>query len=262
MYTTKEFAERVGVTPNAVQKWAKEGKVKFEVELVRGRKSYLFSEEQALEVIEEREKRLHPPEPEMEMEMETVEVIDSEDVMVIESPPHINKSHNQHNNFFREQAPRIGQFEKGEMEAATACVNWKNDPCSDPEELILKFDEYFRRCIKYGIRPTVEGLYITAGVSADTFNKWERNISRANSGLAECIKKAKRYVNYVLASMASTGKVQPLFFIFYAKNHFGYVDKVEHVIAESNPLLEIESGLDLQKRISESIVIDEEKVEE
>lgn len=190
-----------------------------------------------------------------------LEVIDAENVTVIEHPLAKGKgSTNKTNNKFTEQTPRIGQFEPGDMASAAACVNWKSNPCTDPEELIVKFDEYFKRCMQYGVRPTVEGLSITAGVCRNTLYDWERGAKRSGSGLSDVVKKAKQYVNYVLATMASTGKVQPVFFIFYAKNHFGYVDKVEHEVTSSTPLTEIETGPDLQKRIEASIVIDEDNI--
>lgn len=186
-------------------------------------------------------------------------MLDVQDVTIIEHPP-VKKgrgSNNKTNNYVTDQTPKVGQFDPGDMMAADACVNWKSEPCTDPEELLVKYDGYFKRCLEYGVRPTVEGLAITAGVSRKTLNEWERGITRAGSGLSDVVKKAKSYVNYMLATLASTGKVQPVFFIFYAKNHFGYVDKVEHEVTSSNPLNDIESGPELQKRINDSIAIDE-----
>lgn len=53
--------------------------------------------------------------------------------------------------------------------------------------------------------------------------------------------------------MATEGKINPVTYIFRAKNYFGMRDQQEYVLTPNNPLGDTSNPNDIQRRISESI---------
>ena len=108
---------------------------------------------------------------------------------------------------------------------------YKQPKVKDLKELMDRFDDYFDRCIRRQIIPTVEEMASWTGYSQATVWDWEAGRTKGlGEGTSEVIKKAKEILQTFDGKLAITGQINPLIYFFRAKNYYGMVDKQEHVI--------------------------------
>lgn len=93
---------------------------------------------------------------------------------------------------------------------------------------------YFNWCVDGGIRPGVEGLALALGTTRSTLNRWEHGENGADK--RDSIKRAKQFIANYLEILAQSGKINPVTFIFMAKNNHGYKDQTDININIDNPL--------------------------
>ena len=111
-----------------------------------------------------------------------------------------------------------------------------------------RITEYFTYCIDSDIRPGVEGMAMALGVNRRTLWDWEMGNTRNNSVVrSDIIRKGKQFLALYLENLASTGKINPVTWIFMMKNHFGYKDIQEHTFTPASALGEQIPLADLQK---------------
>ena len=81
---------------------------------------------------------------------------------------------------------------------------------------------------------TVEKMCLALGYARTTVFDWEngRHCSLARSDM---IKKAKDLIATTDAEMAAEGKINPVVYIFRAKNYFGMKDQQDITIRPDNP---------------------------
>ena len=107
----------------------------------------------------------------------------------------------------------------------------------DPEAVQERLVEYFQIYAEADMKPTVAGMGMALGL--DRRRLWEiksgalvggvgkQHLPEATLGL---IKKAYEILDTSMEAYANSGKINPVMAIFMMKNHFGYQDKVEHVL--------------------------------
>ena len=123
--------------------------------------------------------------------------------------------------------------------ALSEVLNWgarnKLSPPKTNEEAEMRVDEFFGRCAERGERPTVEKLALVLGVSRKTLWSWRTE----QSGSAER-RALIQYAFDVLAAfdaeMAIENKMQPVPYIFRAKNYYDMKDTADIVVTPNNPL--------------------------
>lgn len=104
-------------------------------------------------------------------------------------------------------------------------------------ELIERLDAYFIRCAEKDIKPTVEEMCLYCGYSYKTVWDWEvGNRGGFTTMTADIIKKAKQYLSTFDARMLVEGKLNPVSYIFRAKNYYGMKDVQDVVLTPNNPL--------------------------
>ena len=101
------------------------------------------------------------------------------------------------------------------------------------EERIL---EYLTECYNTGQRMTVEKLALALGVTRETLNQWENGGHGSNPRRADIIKRAKDTIASYDADMVTSGKMNPVPYIFRAKNYYGMRDQVDIVAAPGGQL--------------------------
>lgn len=95
----------------------------------------------------------------------------------------------------------------------------------DTEEIKKRCFEYLERKINEKALPTMEGLAVNLGVAAHTLKTWEK--SKENPEVSEILETMRNVISSMYADSAMRGALNPVQWIFYAKNHFGYTDKTE-----------------------------------
>ena len=106
------------------------------------------------------------------------------------------------------------------------------------EQVNERIAEYFDIYDRHDIKPTVSGLAMALGMDRRTLwaiaNDQPVNGQGAMSTLptpiSDSIKKAYKIMETLWENYSQNGKMNPVTSIFLAKNNYGYVDKVEHVV--------------------------------
>lgn len=105
---------------------------------------------------------------------------------------------------------------------------------TDINQIGNRVQYYFNWCASGGIRPGVEGLALALGTTRSTLNRWEHGENGADK--RDIIKKAKQFIANYLEILAQSGKINPVTYIFMAKNNHGYKDQTDININIDNPL--------------------------
>lgn len=144
--------------------------------------------------------------------------------------------------------------------------NWPKIDINSDEEVADRIKLYFEYSMENDLKPTIEGLALAIGVSRSTLWDWETGRRRAdvNSSRADIIKKAKDYIAFLMSDGAMNGKINPVTWIFYAKNYFGMSDKQEIEVKAQQPLNEIplDEIQERVKKIPKNLTVDADFTEE
>lgn len=105
------------------------------------------------------------------------------------------------------------------------------------DELEQRLAEYFQHCAMTGERPTVEQMAQCTGYSMSTVYDWEvgRNLG-FSPDTSTIVKKAKEFLRVFDAKMVAEGALNPVVYIFRAKNYYGMKDQQDLVVAPQQPL--------------------------
>lgn len=120
----------------------------------------------------------------------------------------------------------------------SSCLHWYKrgeDKCNTDEEVRERTIEYFEYCISHSERPTVESYALALGHNRQVLNRWEHG-EGASDAKRDIIKQAKEFLAAYDAGMVTTGKMNPVPYIFRAKNYYGMRDQQDVVIEPKNPL--------------------------
>ena len=137
-------------------------------------------------------------------------------------------------------------------------LKWYNmEKAVTDEEIRERLEMYFVTTLEAGEIPTVEEMCLALGYPRQTIWRWEAGEEGSTPARRDMIKKAKELLASFDAKMVQEGKINPVTYIFRAKNYFGLQDKQEYVLTPNNPLGEISDTEDIRKRLSEGVVCDD-----
>lgn len=103
------------------------------------------------------------------------------------------------------------------------------------EECRQRLYDFFDTCQRTGQLPTVEKMVMALGTIKQTVWNWENGIG-CSSERMDLIKKAKEFIGGFESEMVTEGKINPVVYIFRAKNYFGMKDQQDLVLTPNNPL--------------------------
>lgn len=106
--------------------------------------------------------------------------------------------------------------------------SWRKPKVKSDEELIARFDEFYKECAEQGKIPTVEELEMCTGYSHGGLGDIQ---SGKNPGFSpetkHILKRAREFLKTFDAKLVLTGEMNPIVYFFRAKNYYGMVDKQE-----------------------------------
>lgn len=105
---------------------------------------------------------------------------------------------------------------------------------SSDEECRDRLAWFFDACGETGQLPTVEKMIMALGAVKSTVWNWENGIG-CSSERMNLIKKAKEFIASFESAMVTEGKINPVVYIFRAKNYFGMKDQQDITIRPDNP---------------------------
>lgn len=131
---------------------------------------------------------------------------------------------------------------------------YKMEKAVTDEEIRERLEMYFVTTLEAGEIPTVEEMCLALGYPRQTIWKWEAGEEGSTPARRDLIKKAKEILASFDAKMVQEGKINPVTYIFRAKNYFGLQDKQEYVLTPNNPLGDHANPDDIQKRLEEGVI--------
>lgn len=118
--------------------------------------------------------------------------------------------------------PNVKQFNDSlQKKIFNSCGIGRPYAFSSIEELEKDLGEYFELCTKTNTVPTVTAIALWLGVNRDTIYAHSNN---PNSPFSEVCKNIINYCHIIMENGTIAGKINPVTFIFLAKNYFGLED--------------------------------------
>lgn len=139
-------------------------------------------------------------------------------------------------------------------EAASSALYWlkrgrDNKPSND-DEIQERIDEFLVSCYETGQRVTVEKLALSLGITRKTLYEWE-NGNGCSARCSNIIKSAKEYLAAFDADLATSGKMNPVPYIFRAKNYYGMKDQQDVILTPNSPLQTDNNPIDIANKYNE-----------
>ena len=129
---------------------------------------------------------------------------------------------------------------------------YNQKPVKTDEELAERLGWYFTRCAERESRPTVEEMWLSTGYACSTVREWVCGYKRGlGDYTAAILKKAQAFMQSYDAGLVASGALNPVVYIFRAKNYYGMKDQQDLTVngASSEP----ERGVDeLASRYTEA----------
>lgn len=101
--------------------------------------------------------------------------------------------------------------------------HWQSlPPVRSDDDCAERIADYFERCAAIGTLPTVEGLAIALGITRKALWEWGNGTQGTNR--SNLVKRAKEIIFGNDALLVSNGMMNPVVYIFRAKNFAGLVD--------------------------------------
>ena len=119
------------------------------------------------------------------------------------------------------------------------CLKWyKLDRVKSLEELSERLEFFFTECFSTGEIPTVEKMCLAIGYDRKVVWEWETGqaVSQLGAEAGNIIKKAKNFLATFESEMVTEGKINPVVYIFRAKNFFGMKDVQDYVLTPNNAM--------------------------
>lgn len=122
------------------------------------------------------------------------------------------------------------------LAASMEIFNMPKIDLDDEEAVRQRLNDFFEVYARRGLKPTVAGMGLALGL--DRRRLWEIKVDAPNTrqrnwakGTRDLIKGAYIIMESLWESYMVGGKLNPVTGIFLAKNHYGYVDRMDHVVA-------------------------------
>lgn len=114
---------------------------------------------------------------------------------------------------------------------------YKMPPVKDDDELEQRLADYFNHCAATGERPTVEQMAQCTGWPIKEVYDWETGRLKGFSpATGTIVKKAKAFLRVFDAKMVAEGALNPVVYIFRAKNYYGMKDQQDLVVEPRQPM--------------------------
>lgn len=128
------------------------------------------------------------------------------------------------------------------------------------QECEERIQQYFEFCGKSGLRPGIEGLCLSLGITRQTLSRWMR-CEDCTQERQLLIQSAKQYIAAFLEQILVSGKGSTVGAIFAAKNWLGYKDSIILEEAPPKQALAHMSPEEIAQRIEQDIPLDADIVE-
>ena len=122
-------------------------------------------------------------------------------------------------------------------------------PVQSDEELCERLDWFFANCAETRQLPTIEKMALAIGHTRENMFEIANGTKRGFSNeTAAILQKAKNLIASLDAELAQEGKIQPVVYLFRAKNYYGMRDQQEMVLTPNNRLSEYQDQRAIEQK--------------
>ena len=125
----------------------------------------------------------------------------------------------------------------------------KND-----EEIAQRIEFYFNDCYKNQLKPTLEGCALAIGTTTQTLYNWSEKDSKSEFDRFDLAKRIRQLLSDFDANLLINGKMNPVAYIFRAKNYYGMKDQTESIVKHENNLGETKTADELLEIIETNVI--------
>lgn len=126
------------------------------------------------------------------------------------------------------------------------------DQVQSDEEICERLDWFFQNCSETRQLATVEKMCLALGLTKEyvfeIINGTKPGFSRDTANL---LKKAKNFIASIDAELAQEGRIQPVVYLFRAKNYYGMKDQQEMVLTPNNRLNDYQDQATIEAKYAE-----------
>lgn len=127
-----------------------------------------------------------------------------------------------------------------------------DEPVKSDEELCERLDWFFQNCAETKQLPTVEKMCLAIGKPRESVFEIINGVQRGFSNeTASILMKAKNLIASLDAELAQEGKIQPVVYLFRAKNFYGMRDQQEMVLTPNNRLSEYQDRKTIEAKYAD-----------
>lgn len=127
-----------------------------------------------------------------------------------------------------------------------------DDPVKSDEEVCERLNWFFRNCAETRQLATVEKMCLALGLTKeyvfDIVNGTKPGFTR---NTADLLKKAKNFIASIDAELAQEGRIQPVVYLFRAKNYYNMKDQQEVVLTPNNQLNDYQDATTIAAKYAE-----------
>ena len=145
-----------------------------------------------------------------------------------------------------EKAEQIGDIVRSGIQELQISAYRPRVQKDDLETMRERTIEFMQRKLDARQLPTMEGLAAWFGISRNTMNVWKND--RSNEKVYEFLNLVSEIFSAMWAESAQIGSTNSVAWIFYAKNHFNYVDKKEVNFNANTDNADAPNADDIRKR--------------
>ena len=123
------------------------------------------------------------------------------------------------------------------------------------EECVERLTDFFMRYAESGGLPTVEKMCLCLGADIRTVADWQNGTKGENR--AQILKRAKNVLASIDADLVLKGHINPVAYIFRAKNYYGMKDQQDVVVQAKNIFGADVDRKEIERRLTEEVVIED-----
>lgn len=131
---------------------------------------------------------------------------------------------------------------------------WDIPTAKTDEEIAQRVEFYFNDCYKHKLKPTLEGCALAIGITTQTFYNWSEKESKSDLDRFEIAKRVRQILANFDANLLINGKMNPVAYIFRAKNYYGMKDQTESIVKHENNLGETKTPDELLEIIEADVI--------
>ena len=131
---------------------------------------------------------------------------------------------------------------------------WNVSMAKNDEEIAQRIEFYFNDCYKNQLKPTLEGCALAIGTTTQTLYNWSEKDSKSEFDRFDLAKRIRQLLSDFDANLLINGKMNPVAYIFRAKNYYGMKDQTESIVKHENNLGETKTADELLEIIEADVI--------